>query len=71
MVVVVFRRATTFLFPSKLFRKEVKSSLNGVAAAAGKIGAHHHTRTPCHAATYYRTEDRALPSPATHGLTAR
>jgi len=30
--------ATTYLYPSKLFPKEVKASLNGVAAAAGKVG---------------------------------
>ena len=31
--------ATTYLYPSKLFPPEAKASLNGVAAAAGKIGA--------------------------------
>ncbi|EWM22323.1 hypothetical protein Naga_100118g8 [Nannochloropsis gaditana] len=30
--------ATTYLFPSKLFPREVKATLNGVAAAAGKVG---------------------------------
>ncbi len=30
--------ATTYLYPSKLFPKEVKATLNGVAAAAGKVG---------------------------------
>jgi len=30
--------ATTYLYPSKMFPKEVKASLNGVAAAAGKVG---------------------------------
>lgn len=31
--------ATTYLYPTKLFPPEAKASLNGVAAAAGKIGA--------------------------------
>ena len=30
---------TTFCFPADLFPKEVRSSCNGIAAAAGKIGA--------------------------------
>jgi hypothetical protein len=31
---------TTYLLPSKLFPKEVKSTLNGLAAATGKLGTH-------------------------------
>jgi len=30
--------STTYLYPSRLFPRDVKASLNGVAAAAGKVG---------------------------------
>lgn len=30
--------ATTFLLPAKMFPKEIKATLNGIAAASGKIG---------------------------------
>lgn len=36
---VLFVPATTFTLPNSLFRKEIRTSCNGIAASAGKLGA--------------------------------